>query len=37
MHNIPEGICAAMPIYYATGSKWKVGGGLGRCRRCARC
>ena len=37
MHNIPEGICVAMPIYYATGSKWKVGGGLGRCRRCARC
>lgn len=26
MHNIPEGICVAMPIYYATGSKWKVGG-----------
>ena len=25
MHNIPEGICVAMPIYYATGSKWKVG------------
>lgn len=23
MHNIPEGICVAMPIYYATGSKWK--------------
>ncbi len=25
MHNVPEGICVAMPIYYATGSKWKVG------------
>ncbi len=24
MHNIPEGICVAMPIYYATGSRWKV-------------
>jgi ZIP family zinc transporter len=23
IHNIPEGICVAMPIYYATGSKWK--------------
>jgi len=23
LHNIPEGICVAMPIYYATGSKWK--------------
>jgi ZIP family zinc transporter len=23
MHNIPEGICVAMPIYYATGSKWR--------------
>lgn len=23
MHNIPEGICVAMPIYYATGSRWK--------------
>jgi zinc transporter ZupT len=23
MHNVPEGICVAMPIYYATGSKWK--------------
>jgi zinc transporter, ZIP family len=22
-HNIPEGLCVAMPIYYATGSKWK--------------
>jgi zinc transporter ZupT len=27
MHNIPEGICVAMPIYYATGSRWKVGSG----------
>jgi ZIP family zinc transporter len=23
IHNIPEGLCVAMPIYYATGSKWK--------------
>lgn len=23
VHNIPEGICVAMPIYYATGSRWK--------------
>ena len=23
MHNIPEGVCVAMPVYYATGSKWK--------------
>eukprot|EP00238_Polyblepharides_amylifera_P008038 CAMPEP_0196582326 /NCGR_PEP_ID=MMETSP1081-20130531/38656_1 /TAXON_ID=36882 /ORGANISM="Pyramimonas amylifera, Strain CCMP720" /LENGTH=312 /DNA_ID=CAMNT_0041902859 /DNA_START=289 /DNA_END=1227 /DNA_ORIENTATION=+ len=23
LHNIPEGICVAMPIYYATGSRWK--------------
>ena len=23
IHNIPEGIAVAMPIYYATGSKWK--------------
>ncbi|KNC87222.1 hypothetical protein SARC_00657 [Sphaeroforma arctica JP610] len=23
LHNIPEGIVVAMPIYYATGSKWK--------------
>ena len=23
IHNIPEGICVAMPVYYATGSKWK--------------
>lgn len=22
--QIPEGICVAMPIYYSTGSKWKV-------------
>ena len=26
IHNIPEGICVAMPIYYATGNKWKVCG-----------
>ncbi|CAN8070404.1 unnamed protein product [Agarophyton chilense] len=23
IHNIPEGICVAMPIYYATGSRYK--------------
>lgn len=23
IHNVPEGICVALPIYYATGSKWK--------------
>jgi zinc transporter, ZIP family len=23
VHNVPEGICVAMPIYYATGSRWK--------------
>ena len=23
IHNIPEGVCVAMPIYYSTGSKWK--------------
>ncbi|KAJ3350629.1 hypothetical protein GGF32_004773 [Allomyces javanicus] len=23
VHNIPEGICVAVPILYATGSKWK--------------
>jgi len=23
VHNIPEGVCVAMPVYYATGSKWK--------------
>lgn len=23
VHNIPEGICVAVPIYFATGSKWK--------------
>ena len=22
IHNIPEGLCVAMPIYYATGKKW---------------
>ena len=22
IHNIPEGLCVAMPIYYATGSRW---------------
>ena len=23
LHNVPEGVCVAMPVYYATGSKWK--------------
>lgn len=23
IHNIPEGVCVAMPIYYATGSRFK--------------
>lgn len=23
IHHIPEGLCVAMPIYYATGSRWK--------------
>jgi ZIP family zinc transporter len=23
IHNIPEGLCIALPIYYATGSRWK--------------
>lgn len=23
LHNIPEGVCVAMPVYYATGSRWK--------------
>ena len=23
IHNIPEGLCVAIPIYYATGSRWK--------------
>merc|ERR1712085_226136 len=26
VHGIPEGICVAMPIYYATGNKWKAFG-----------
>ena len=26
IHNVPEGICVAVPIYYSTRSKWKVGG-----------
>lgn len=25
-HNIPEGLCVALPIYYATGSRWKAFG-----------
>lgn len=23
LHNVPEGLCVAMPVYYATGSRWK--------------
>ena len=23
LHNIPEGVCVAMPVYYATGSRFK--------------
>lgn len=23
MHNVPEGVCVAMPVYYATGSRWQ--------------
>lgn len=23
IHNIPEGLCVALPIYYATGNRWK--------------
>ena len=23
LHNIPEGMCVSMPVYYATGSRWK--------------
>jgi len=23
LHNIPEGLCVAMPVYYATGSRWR--------------
>merc|ERR1739838_1141391 len=23
IHNIPEGLCVALPIYYATGDRWK--------------
>merc|ERR1719409_2110566 len=26
IHNFPEGICVAMPIYYATGNKWRAFG-----------
>jgi zinc transporter ZupT len=26
IHNIPEGLCVALPIYYATGSRWKAFG-----------
>jgi len=23
LHNIPEGVCVAMPVYYASGSRWQ--------------
>jgi ZIP family zinc transporter len=23
IHNIPEGLCIAIPVYYASGSRWK--------------
>merc|ERR1711957_482696 len=23
IHNIPEGLCVSLPIYYATGNRWK--------------
>ena len=23
LHNVPEGLCVALPVYYATGSRWK--------------
>ena len=23
IHNIPEGVCVSVPIYYATGDRWK--------------
>lgn len=23
IHNIPEGLCVGLPIYYATGNRWK--------------
>jgi len=23
IHNVPEGLCVALPIYYASGSRWK--------------
>ncbi|CAM9575868.1 unnamed protein product [Discosporangium mesarthrocarpum] len=26
IHNIPEGLCVAIPVYYATGSRWKAFG-----------
>jgi hypothetical protein len=26
IHNIPEGLCVAMPIYYATGKRWRAFG-----------
>ncbi|CAB9521205.1 Zinc transporter ZupT [Seminavis robusta] len=26
IHNVPEGLCVAMPVYYATGSRWRAFG-----------
>jgi zinc transporter ZupT len=26
VHNVPEGLCVVMPIYYATGNRWKAFG-----------
>lgn len=26
IHNIPEGLCVSLPIYYATGNRWKAFG-----------
>jgi ZIP family zinc transporter len=26
IHNVPEGLCVAIPVYYATGSRWKAFG-----------
>lgn len=26
IHNIPEGLCVSIPIYYATGNRWKAFG-----------
>ena len=24
IHNIPEGLCVSIPIYFATGDRWKL-------------